>query len=87
MLEPGLSEAKNCIEESTLDIFGTFRCPRSHSAPTTVIRHPYSHLTRGELCSPFPPRHAPASTEKRSVGFDYYLVARRASTNHGIIQL
>jgi len=57
-----------CIEESTCNIFETFQRPHSDLAP-------------GKL---FPPRYAPASTGKSNVGFDYYLVARHASTNHGI---
>ena len=43
-----------CIEESTCDIVGTFRRPRSHSAPTAVIWCPHSDSAPGELRPPCP---------------------------------
>jgi len=44
-----------CIEESTCDIVGTFRRPRSHSAPPAVIWLPHGNWAPGEL-SPLAPR-------------------------------
>ena len=63
ILEPEVFRKQmSCIEESTCDIFGTFRCPpqsfgapRSHSAPSAVIHRPHSDLASGELCHPCSP--------------------------------
>jgi len=49
MFEPEIFRNRMyCIEESTCDIVGTFRRPRSHSAP-------------GKLCPPCPPSLRPCA--------------------------
>jgi len=55
-----------CIEGSTCDIVGTFRRPRSHSAPPTVIWRPDSDSARRELRTPCPPRYPPAGHKQRT---------------------
>jgi len=49
MFEPEIfRKQKYCIEESTCDIVGTFRCTRSHSAPGEL-------LPLAPLVTPLPP--------------------------------
>jgi len=45
-----------CIEESTCDIVGTFRCSQQSFGAPAVIRRPHNDSAPGELC---PPRYAP----------------------------
>ena len=48
-----------CIEKTTCDIVGTFRCLQQQFGAPAVIQHPHSELAPGELCSPCPPCYTP----------------------------
>jgi len=59
MFEPELFRKQiHCIEESTCEIFGTFRHPRSDSAP-------HIDSVPGELGPPCPPRYVPGWSVKQ----------------------
>jgi len=56
------------IEESTCDIVWTFRRPRSHPAPSAVIRRPHSDSAPGN-CASLAPLVTPLYVSKQLAGF------------------